>query len=428
MPTLSITTPDGPETVPNPLVRYVFPVDMIRKKYFGPLSNAPNIPEQPNTVRHYDSVTGQSNHAAASRDLQASSAGRLSKTYTLLSNIGDYTSFSLYHWGGSDIEAIHGDIHNSVGGLIGGNTATGHMTITSISAFDPAFWLHHANVDRLVALWQALHPDQYVQPIVNKHGTYYLPSGSTDTVDTPLAPFRSDDATTMWTAATARDTTVFGYTYPELNITNASTSELKRIVTEKVNRLYSPLGTPFTNRTRPTRSQRSINVAKAMSKVHADTALQLGVNNMEIQWYLRVSIEAKAALNDMAMFLFIGQPIPDVDSWPRASNLIGSHTPYFANNASEILTSLQQIDIPCSHTVAAAVNRGILAHITPEVVVPFLARNVVAKVASRRGAAMDGEYVPSVEISILSREVQPRKNISEFPVYGILEERASIIA
>ena len=28
-----------------------------------------------------------------------------------------------------------------------------------VSRFDPIFWLHHCNVDRMYALWQALHPD-----------------------------------------------------------------------------------------------------------------------------------------------------------------------------------------------------------------------------------------------------------------------------
>ncbi len=39
-------------------------------------------------------------------------------------------------------------VHNTVGGN------GGHMTYPEVAAFDPIFFLHHANVDRLLALWQ----------------------------------------------------------------------------------------------------------------------------------------------------------------------------------------------------------------------------------------------------------------------------------
>ena len=29
------------------------------------------------------------------------------------------------------------------------------------SAFDPIFWLHHTNIDRLFSIWQAIYPDRY---------------------------------------------------------------------------------------------------------------------------------------------------------------------------------------------------------------------------------------------------------------------------
>ena len=45
----------------------------------------------------------------------------------------------------SDLEAIHGGAHNAVGGDMA----------TSRSPNDPLFWLHHANIDRLFAKWQA---------------------------------------------------------------------------------------------------------------------------------------------------------------------------------------------------------------------------------------------------------------------------------
>ena len=38
----------------------------------------------------------------------------------------------------------------------------GHMAYVSASAFDPLFFLHHAQTDRLIAMWQILNPDSWI--------------------------------------------------------------------------------------------------------------------------------------------------------------------------------------------------------------------------------------------------------------------------
>jgi hypothetical protein len=46
----------------------------------------------------------------------------------------------------------HNDIHVAIGGLIG-NDFAGLMSEVRTAAFDPIFWVHHANIDRLVEVW-----------------------------------------------------------------------------------------------------------------------------------------------------------------------------------------------------------------------------------------------------------------------------------
>jgi tyrosinase len=48
---------------------------------------------------------------------------------------------------------LEGVPHNNIHGLIGGN-----MGSVPTSAFDPIFWLHHANIDRLWTEWDRRHP------------------------------------------------------------------------------------------------------------------------------------------------------------------------------------------------------------------------------------------------------------------------------
>jgi hypothetical protein len=52
---------------------------------------------------------------------------------------------------GGELENIHGWVHSWVGPLMADVTTT---------TFDPIFWCHHANVDRLWDLWQRDHPDE----------------------------------------------------------------------------------------------------------------------------------------------------------------------------------------------------------------------------------------------------------------------------
>lgn len=48
----------------------------------------------------------------------------------------------------------HNDIHIAVGGVIG--TANGAMADVPTAAFDPVFWVHHTNIDRLWAEWSCM--------------------------------------------------------------------------------------------------------------------------------------------------------------------------------------------------------------------------------------------------------------------------------
>ncbi|KAH8432716.1 tyrosinase [Aspergillus melleus] len=64
----------------------------------------------------------------------------------------------------NSVESVHNNVHNFVGGSSfirpdGNNIhlwGAGHMSSTTVAAFDPIFWLHHCNIDRLTAIWQAL--------------------------------------------------------------------------------------------------------------------------------------------------------------------------------------------------------------------------------------------------------------------------------
>ncbi|KAJ3553309.1 hypothetical protein NM688_g3683 [Phlebia brevispora] len=105
------------------------------------------------------------------------------------------------------IEEPHNWVHLTIGG-------DGDMAFNDLAGFDPIFYFHHCNVDRLYALWEYVYPDywlgqgyyddsgnlvQYVDPA----GTYQEVAGTPLTESSPLAPFRKSDSE-YWTSADVR--------------------------------------------------------------------------------------------------------------------------------------------------------------------------------------------------------------------------------
>lgn len=196
--TISVVKPGsaGPATIPNPLYNYR------RRTRGGP------------TVRA----------DTAEADLVATFAERQSLTNALFTATS-YNAFSF------DLE----DIHNLVHVLIGGD-----MVDIAISAFDPIFWLHHTNVDRLMAIYQASHPNVYLTP-APRTPTYALSGPGPDDLSTPLYPFRHPDAR-EWTSddvKTAESIFKYGYAYPEVP-SGQTGDDLRTFAIQRVNELYGP--------------------------------------------------------------------------------------------------------------------------------------------------------------------------------------------
>ncbi|XDG05753.1 hypothetical protein ABKA04_005368 [Annulohypoxylon sp. FPYF3050] len=122
------------------------------------------------------------------------------ETYDQMSSMADPEGLSL--------EAAHNIVHNAVGGSFASIDAT---------AFDPLFMLHHANVDRLAALWQAAHPnDTYQSQTYASGGLYGTARGENVTAESPVKPFYRADGKTFHTGISTSSVEAFGYTYPEL--------------------------------------------------------------------------------------------------------------------------------------------------------------------------------------------------------------------
>ncbi|OJD29174.1 tyrosinase central domain containing protein [Diplodia corticola] len=130
-------------------------------------------------------------------------------------------------------------IHNSVHNCIGGNnflSGLGHMAYVSVAAFDPVFWLHHCNVDRLLYLWQCSNPDKWITQI-----------GGDDGAETDLVPFhRSGRRNDFFNSDGLRRPDSLHYTFDDMESIVDSDGEIcKEYLNKHINTLYGPVPSAF---------------------------------------------------------------------------------------------------------------------------------------------------------------------------------------
>lgn len=102
--------------------------------------------------------------------------------------------------------------------------------------------LHHCNVDRLIALWQAIYPTSspLARPYLAGTDLFATAPGTRIDADSPLKPFYDSEGN-FWTSNSARYIGAFGYSYPELQTESELTAaEMSTHVKARVNALYGP--------------------------------------------------------------------------------------------------------------------------------------------------------------------------------------------
>jgi tyrosinase len=216
--------------------------------------------------------------------------------YKLLTTYQPFSQVSNKANGGKigNFETLHDGLHNVFG--------LGHMGIVEVSAFDPIFWFHHCNIDRIIAMYQARYPDTWIEDAVQHSGTFAVARGSVLGTASPLAPFHMNALGDMWTATTSRNWTSFGYTYPEVanNPSNAT-------LTSSINHLYKAQtqGLSDTNSTVP--------------------APGSGTNNrttQAIDWQCEVNMPTDIKIS-YSVRAFLGEPSSNPIDWPTDPNYVG---------------------------------------------------------------------------------------------------------
>jgi tyrosinase len=239
---ITVKTPSGKKSIRNPLFSYRFQKFPFTYANFGG-----TIGQYSQTLRcpSTNDRNAVSQLGVVNQNLARDAGYLKDSVYLTFTRSNDFVTMSNDGSGGYNFEAPHNNIHND----IGCGNPTGHMTNLGWSAFDPIFWLHHANVDRLIAIWQGIHPSEYTfgGTYRTNSARYGVAAGTSFSATTGLKPFYRPDKKNFWTSSTAKSTKAFGYTYPEIRDWEMSSTELQRSLISKVNQLYGSNSLASTN-------------------------------------------------------------------------------------------------------------------------------------------------------------------------------------
>lgn len=177
---ITVNGPSGSESILNPLFRYDFTSADMSQLVYSPFIDWAVTLRYPNS----DASTASSVETNCTSAFDAIRPSLQDQVYQLFTTCTDYLHFSNDDAGSSStscsnsLEGIHNTVHTTAGGGTS-SISGGHMTYLSLAAFDPLFWLHHCNVDRLFAMWQTLNPTSYGASQVAPHNTWTIAQGST---------------------------------------------------------------------------------------------------------------------------------------------------------------------------------------------------------------------------------------------------------
>jgi len=146
--------------------------------------------------------------------------------------------------------------------------------------FNLCSMLHHCNVDRLVALWQAINPSgpmfTTVHPSTGQFGTA---PGTNLTADSPLKPFFAEEGGFL-TSNMVSDIRRLGYTYPEIDDWTTTPENLERYVRSRINTMY---GETFSNLdASPTQRRGQRNRYSPAARTRQYYVAEIQVNRSEI--------------------------------------------------------------------------------------------------------------------------------------------------
>ena len=413
-------------TIPNPLASY--------RLQIANDSNVAIFLNRSLTIQTVRNPTVQNNTYVTravftNKQMIAIIAELKSGVYDALTLSTDYNSFSNVADGAFSIEGVHGTVHVVVGG------DEGHMTYSKYSAFDPIFYLHHANVDRLFAIWQVLYPYSYIS-----NNTLEFPNTNTE-----LHPFRKTDSQ-YWTPKLAQNITSLGYTYPELASCDQST------VINTINNLYGPTPppparrrralSPITSATSAT-SSTTLNFARAtfsllntsfpesITKITAvipststtttgtttriTTTSSTTFSAIYDEYKALIQISSTASDGSFLVCVYLGKPCSDDSNYTADPNFVGLFGVFAPDGSSKMNKKSINIAVSLTDALYKRIPTTELKNPNSKMISAYLSANLHLRIGASQNRNFD---LKGFQIDVLTAKLNLPKKKDVMPIWG----------
>ncbi|KAH7138143.1 hypothetical protein B0J11DRAFT_8188 [Dendryphion nanum] len=317
-------------------------------------------------------------------------------------------------------ESVHDAVHVTAGGESGG-----HMWFLDYSSFDPIFWLHHFNVDRLLAMYQTVSPNTYVATTRINRGMAQWNEGEEKNANTPLKPFTKDTRGNFFTSNDVKDTRSLNYYY------NDASGDVLGYVTNN----YGPNSQSQRNRKRGEPAER-----QPLRDGDYNTVLSVQASKYQLDGSYAIHCFLGGAGNSTAPYANTTSPYSNStapysnSTAPYSNSTSGSYDftldPNYVgmyavmggskagNSSSPVIT---EGSLPLTRCLQGKEYAGELKSLKPEHVTPYLAKHLSYKVIGPGNVEIPADQIPHLHISVKSCKVTV-PNGEKYPVYGDYEK------
>ena len=333
----------------------------------------------------------------------------------------------------------------------------------SYSPLHCALLIRDSNIDRLFAIWQALHNDAisnptFVAPSDASKGTRVIDKGAKQNANTPLAPFNaSEKIEDFWTSARVKETKTFGYVYPETrdwvykntadiesqlislySYGSLSTMFNKPSIESDIDsraRLHSlaaqiPLPTPMLESVQTGGDQipEEIQQKAVGVKIPTDRDLKnLVIDNKYLEWLVDIKAEKHANYGNFVVHVFLADP---QDDNPALYIFNHDHVAAFSTLGQDGETrcgkckvdQAERVEvtgqIPLTLALVERYKAGLVDGLTPEVVEPYLAKNLHWRVVDGNAQLMPRDQINGLLVGVVTCEVTVPTSANALPRYA----------
>jgi len=402
---VTVTTPSGQQSIANPLFSYTFHPLVASDMAFSPYTIWGNTKRHPNG----SGANAGSDNTAFANAANNQRVGLRDRVYNLMTGGATFNSVATEATGGGSgnptshdsFESVHDAVH-----VLTGGTSGGHMYYVDFSSFDPAFWLHHTNVDRLFALWQALYPNKYLTPGAQQQNNAWVARGVTVNANTDLKPFHRTQST-YWTSNSIRNTRTFNYFYPETGAGFTAAS-----VRAAVNRLYG--------------QGAGVSKRDAMPYIHErgivngtyNSTLPTNSSAYNLEYSINVQVPKYTIEGSYVIYFFLGDFNDNPLTYPTDPALAGVEAVfnpvYTPESVDDVITSCK---LPLSSYIQQRWVAGDLSSLDYDSVNEYLKTALQWRIVKSDGTLVPVDSVSGLLVSVSSSKVKPADSYDQFPSY-----------